>query len=700
MRGVAHLMILDGYRSGTLVQVERPMTVGRIASADLRLTDALVSSRHATLGPLPSGKIVVTDLSSTNGTYVNGERVYEAHTLALGDVIRFGGTHLLCTDRQDPSGSGTSTVHDSLVGEEQTAELPKVRWINDVDESVVLGDSGTSSERGLKLALPVVDAVQRSFSIAWNLEDLIKRIALGFVRATEASGVGVFLVRTSEDDPELALFARGHGEGLDLEGEPGFEIDHPLAHKAIREQGALLTDSNPDGNQTSVLTAADAASSTVLCLALPSAAGVVGAVYLHGTATNLNRDDLRLLLLMANLAGVHVRSHLLLERVRRQADHLAKANQELSQAKQVLATSNQVLAGELDEAVLRGDLLSRIVQHVQDAVVSTNLEGVVTSWNRGAELLYGQEAGEVVGQILSTVPDELGGEFERILEAVSTGRSFDVRTARITSAGVQVPVLATYAPVSDEEGEVVGLVEIARDLRQRLREEERLRYEARVATFSELAATLAHEIGNPLANLRSGVEWLLARPREPQEQADSLRTLHEEIDRLHRLARETLGLARWRPPEARPISTALLLDYAEQAASQRLEANGLDVELERNRPPQDLMIEGDLDQLKQALLNLIDNALDAMPQGGRLELEVEPDGDDVLVCVRDSGVGLTLEAKRRMFEPFFSTRPEGTGIGLAVVRRIAHLHEGSLEVESEPNRGTTIAIRLPLWSES
>lgn len=694
-----HLIILDGYRSGTIVPIEGEMSVGRVAAADLRLTDALVSSRHATLSSLPDGGLEVTDLSSTNGTYVNGERVAESRLLTLGDVIRFGGTHLLFTD-QDHSDTGTSTVHDSLVGEHETVELPKVRWVNDVEESVVLGDSGTTSERGLKLALPVVDAVQRSFSVAWDLEDLIRRIALGFVRATEASGVAVFVVRASEEDPELALVARGHGEGLDLEAEPDFEVDVPLAHKAIRERGALLSDNSRDGNQTSILTAAEVFNSTVLCLALPSAAGVAGAVYLHGVASNLNRDDLRLLLLMANLAGVHVRSHLLLERVRRQADHLAKANQELSQAKQALATNNRVLEGELDEAVLRGDLLSRIVQHVQDAVVSTNLEGVVTSWNRGAERLYGQEGAEVVGQLLSTVPDELGGEFERILEAVSTGRSFDVRTARITSAGVQVPVLATYAPVSDEEGSVVGLVEIARDLRQRLRDEERLRYEARVATFSELAATLAHEIGNPLANLRSGIEWLLARPRDPQEQADSLRTLHDEIDRLHRLARETLGLARWRAPEGRPIPTNVLLDYAEQAAQQRLEANALDVEFERLDPPAPLVIEGDLDQLKQALLNLVDNALDAMPSGGRLELEVEGEGDDVLVYVRDSGVGLTPEAKRRMFDPFFSTRPEGTGIGLAVVRRIAHLHEGSLEVDSEPNRGTTIALRLPLWREA
>lgn len=678
--------------------VDETLVVGRIANSDLRLTDALVSSQHATLRPRPEGGLEVTDLASTNGTFVNGKRISEPRELKLGDVVRFGGTHLLFTDR-DRAESGTSTVHDSLVGDEQTA-VPQVRWISDVEESVLLGDSGTSSERGLKLALPVVDAVQRSFSVAWDLEDLIRRIALGFVRATEATGVAVFVVRNSEDDPELELVGRGHGEGVETEGDPGFEIDLPLAHKAIRDQGAILTDVSSDGNQTSVLTSEDIENSTVLCLALPSAAGVVGAVYLHGTQAQLNRDDLRLLLLMANLAGVHLRSHLLLSRVRRQSENLSAANEELSRAKQALATSNRALEGELDEAVLRGDRLSRIVQHVQDAVVSTNLEGVVSSWNRGAERLYGQEASEVVGQLLSTVPDELGGEFERILEAVSTGRSFDVRTARITSEGVQIPVLATYAPVSNEEGAVVGLVEIARDLRQRLREEERLRYEARVATFSELAATLAHEIGNPLANLRSGVEWLMARPREAEEQADSLRTLHEEIDRLHRLARETLGLARWRAPEACPVSTELLLDYAAQSAQQRIEANSLDVELERIDPPQAFVIEGDLDQLKQALLNLVDNALDAMPSGGRLELEVEPEGGYVLVCVRDTGVGLTPESKRRMFEPFFSTRPQGTGIGLAVVRRIAHLHEGSLEVDSEPNRGTSISLRLPLRSGS
>lgn len=702
---MATLVVLDGYQSGSVIALAESLIVGRDPKSGLRMTDPLVSSRHAAVRMGEQG-FEIADLASTNGTFLNGDRIAQPTSLRLGDVIRIGSTHLLFTDQEDPERGGTaqdslaplreeSFVHDSLVGSAgPQLEGPKVRWITDVDEGILLGDSGAhSGGRGLKLALPVVDAVQRSFSVAWDLPDLIQRIAQGFVRATEAEGVAVFVIRQDAEDPELALIGRANDEGIKPEEDPGFEVDLGLAHKALAERGAIVSDIGPDAGSTSVLSKdASTQTTTVICVSLPSAAGIVGGVYLHGTAPGLNRNDLRLLLLMANLAGVHLRSHLLLDRVRSQTAALEGAYRELREAKEVLADRHEALEGELGEALLRGRLLSRIVEHVQEAVVSTTLDGVVTSWNHGAEELYGHRAADVIGETLPTVPDERGPELERILEAVSAGRSFAARTARVTRDEVLVPVLATYAPVSSADGEVVGLVEIARDLRERLREEERLRYQVRVASFSELAATLAHEIGNPLANLRSGVEWLLAREREPAEVKESLETLHSEIDRLHRLAREALSLARWRQPDAQPVSAAQLVDYVIQTLARRAEEALVEVE---RFGESDLTLKGDADQLKQALLNLADNALDAMPTGGRLELGIEREAGDVLLTVRDSGAGVSAEVKRRMFEPFYSTRQAGTGIGLAVVRRVAHLHGGEVEVESEPNRGTAITIRIP-----
>lgn len=703
---MANLVVLDGYQSGSVIGLSEALSIGRDPKSGLRIADPLVSTRHAALR-IGSEGYEVADLASTNGTFLNGDRITQPTPLRLGDVIRIGGTHLLYTDQDDHGRGGTahdggararekSFVHDSLVGSQDgSSEGPKVRWISDLDEGILLGDSSTTSgARGLKLALPVVEAVQRSFSVAWDLPDLIQRIAQGFIRATEAEGVAVFVIRQDAEDPELALVGRASDEGIATDGDLGFEVDHGLAQRALAERGAIVSDLSVDAGSTSILSSDSAAhSTTVICVSLPSAAGIVGGVYLHGTAPGLNRNDLRLLLLIANLAGVHLRSHLLLDRVRNQNAALEVAYRELRGAKEALADRHEILEGELGEALLRGRLLSRIVEHVQEAVVSTTLDGVVTSWNRGAEELYGHSAAAVIGETLPTVPDERGPELERILEAVSAGRSFAARTARVTRDEVMVPVLATYAPVSSPDGEVVGLVEIARDLRQRLREEERLRYQARVASFAELAATLAHEIGNPLANLRSGVEWLLAREREPAELKESLETLHSEIDRLHRLAREALSLARWRQPDAQPIRGAELLDYVAQTLARRsVEA---EVEVERLCEEEELTIEGDADQLKQALLNLAENALDAMPTGGRLELGIEREGGDILLSVRDSGVGVTAEVKRRMFDPFYSTRHAGTGIGLAVVRRIAHLHGGEVEVESEPDEGTCVTIRVP-----
>ena len=253
----------------------------------------------------------------------------------------------------------------------------------------------------------------------------------------------------------------------------------------------------------------------------------------------------------------------------------------------------------------------------------------------------------------------------------------------------------TFAPVSEPSGEIVGLVEIARDLRAQLRAEDRLRLRERMATFGELTTGLAHEVGNPLANLKSGVEWLLARERSAEEQQESLELLWSEIDRLHRLVRQVLELGRWETPVLRSVAAAELLDYV--AASVRVRAQNQGVEIDVSTPPElrTFKVIGDADQLKQALLNLAANALTAMPEGGMLELGLSDEGDQGCLWVRDTGSGIEPEDQPHVFELFFSRTPGGSGIGLPLVKRITDLHSGNLLLESRPGMGTTLRLLLP-----
>jgi PAS domain S-box-containing protein len=666
---VANLIVLNGLRSGTIVPLEGEVVVGRSAAVQVRIPDSQVSSSHLRILVTSEG-IQVEDLNSTNGTFLNGAPLRQRARLRLGDMLVVGETTLLVSDQDQPPASESGAVARSLVGE---AEDPtQVLLISNDDTEVILGDSDTFGP-GMRHMLPAVEAVQQRLSKADSLEELYRLIAETFLRSTNAQRVQIIL---NDEEPPIVFSGRAVADGGVRSAEPDFVARADLVDRGLSQRGASIAREIQGGDrEPSVGTGTDVGSEVsterhAMCVALPSSAGLLGAVYLIGIQP-LDREDLRLLLVMATLAGDKLRTQRLLQRVQDQNDQLRRLRVQQHEA-QPSDPGVRALAG------------------VPDAIVTVTREGEVTSWNGGAERLYGYAAQDVVGLTLPTVPDEGGAELEKILEAVALGRGLSARTERVRASGQRIPVEATYAPVL-EKGEVVGIVEVARDLGPRLKEEERLRLVEREASYSEVARTLAHELGNPLANLHSGVEWLLARPRDAEDQRQALCTLRDEIDRLQRLAQQTLELARWRLPEPKPLCAEELLSYVAATHAVRAQAQGVGIE---HSSAVDVRLFGDADQLKQALFNLVDNALAAMPEGGNLELACEVEGDATVLLVGDTGPGIPHELRSRVFDTFFSTRAGGSGVGLAVVRRIVQLHGGSVRLESG-QLGTTFYLRFP-----
>lgn len=343
-------------------------------------------------------------------------------------------------------------------------------------------------------------------------------------------------------------------------------------------------------------------------------------------------------------------------------------------------------------------LFSRVVESVPDAVVTMDPEGVVTSWNPGAQTLYGYSAHEVIGELIPIVPDNRVGEFERLLEAAAQGRTLEFRTTRIGHDDREIRVQSTIAPVPDGAGSLGGLVEITRDLRAQLNLEERMRWKERMASFGELAAGLAHEVGNPLANLLSGVELLLARQHDPAEATEVHRVLRSEIKRLQRLVRQTLTLARWKAPDLELVHLPTVLNFVADAVRPRA-AEALISVVREDTASSDLQIEADPDQLKQALVNLASNALEAMEAGGALTLACEVEPHQITIEVRDTGKGISSEDLPRVYDLYYSRRSGGSGIGLSIVKRIIEAHQGRVEVMSELGVGTTFQITLPREQE-
>jgi signal transduction histidine kinase len=219
----------------------------------------------------------------------------------------------------------------------------------------------------------------------------------------------------------------------------------------------------------------------------------------------------------------------------------------------------------------------------------------------------------------------------------------------------------------------------------------------RLAALGELSAVVAHEVRNPLGAIFNAVGSLKQLLQPTGDQALLLKIVREEADRLNSIVSDLLDFARPRAPTLHRESVGLVIDDAVAAA---LGTSHTQVRVVREFDPQLPLVPMDARLLRQAVLNVAMNALQAMPQGGELTVrtraEAGPQGKVVRIEVSDSGTGISEHLRARIFEPFFTTRAAGTGLGLALVKRIIEDHRGEVEVTSAPGQGTTFILKLPL----
>jgi len=231
------------------------------------------------------------------------------------------------------------------------------------------------------------------------------------------------------------------------------------------------------------------------------------------------------------------------------------------------------------------------------------------------------------------------------------------------------------------------------------RTEEELRNRERLSSLGMLAAEVAHEVRNPLAVIR--MLWHTAIRGLPTSEAQGrdLHLIESKLAQMNGILDRVLNLARSADPEIGAVDGADLMEEVSLLTRTKLSAARIRV-TKKISPRGEAMIRGDRPQLEQAVLNLVLNAVEAMPNGGELRLGVQPRDANVFLTVQDSGRGLPKEIAQRLYEPFLSRRPGGTGLGMALVRRTVEAHGGTLKVDSQPGKGTRVEIRLPAWSGS
>jgi PAS domain S-box-containing protein len=345
--------------------------------------------------------------------------------------------------------------------------------------------------------------------------------------------------------------------------------------------------------------------------------------------------------------------------------------------------------------------LAAIIDSADDAIVSKDLNGIVSSWNEGASRMFGYSADEMLGQpILRLIPEELHYEEDEILQKIRAGEPTNhYETRRTKKNGDSVEVSVTISPVRDESGRITGASKIARDISNRKRVEKLLVQSEKLAATGRMAATIAHEINNPLESLVNLI-FLARQDSGPEGKVYGyLLTAESELERVSHIARQTLGFYR---DTGSPTEVYLhqLMENVLSVYSSKLLAAGISTDKQFHDQRKVLVSKG---EILQIFSNIITNAADAMRQGGVLSIStrqiVSSTGDGIQTIIRDNGNGIRKEHLEQVFEPFFTTKGDlGTGIGLWVTKRLVEARGGEISVASnteDGDRGTTFTIFIP-----
>jgi PAS domain S-box-containing protein len=359
--------------------------------------------------------------------------------------------------------------------------------------------------------------------------------------------------------------------------------------------------------------------------------------------------------------------------------------------------------------------LAAIVESSSDAIVSKSLDGVILSWNRGAELLYGFSAEEAVGQPMTLVlPENRHQEEADILVRIRRGEQVEhFETVRRNKNGEPVDVSLTISPIRDSSGTIIGASHVARDITDRKRLDEQLRRTQKLESLGVLAGGVAHDFNNLLTGILGNTSLALESLSSDNPVRGVLRDVLLASERASHLTRQLLAYAGKGHFVIEPVNVSRLTREISSLIQTSIPKNvQLRLELRDDVP----CVEADSSQLQQLIMNLVINAAEAIPQGENGTVLVTTgmqhvdehyllstlvgapefaSGDYVSLEVHDTGCGMDDATLARIFDPFFTTKFTGRGLGLAAVQGIIRGHKGTMKVYSRPGKGTTFKVLFP-----
>lgn len=344
------------------------------------------------------------------------------------------------------------------------------------------------------------------------------------------------------------------------------------------------------------------------------------------------------------------------------------------------------------------DYTRQVVASMANGLLSINIEGKITSYNPLALQLLGLKETEIQEMDFKKIIDfKAAGIFQTLDQCISVlDREINYRR----KSGEIIPLALSITPILGESNVCQGAVIIMRDLSEIKQLEEKVRRSEKLVAIGKLAAGVAHEIRNPLSSIRGFAQYLRHSLKDNPQEQEYAETMVSEVDRINTVVTDLLTFARPMEAELAPTDVTELIEHAIRLVHADARSRNVNVEMKIS----DLSkIPLDANQMTQAILNLLLNAMQAVNSGGRIEVgaELDPSISRLKIWIEDDGAGISASQKGKIFDPFFTTREKGTGLGLAIVHKIVENHSGEINLESPPfgkNQGTRITLSIPVKS--
>lgn len=420
------------------------------------------------------------------------------------------------------------------------------------------------------------------------------------------------------------------------------------------------------------------------------------AIEAQTAAINAAVYTLTLFGLLLSMVAVYLAIERLTRDVERIRDGLDGLRFDLGKPIPPLAGEVGVIIDSINE-LARSLLETRSMQHnildsLVDGIVTIDARQCISYVNPAACTLLGHRADEVMGKPWMTLFRAEANFCSLLIDTLQSGREHRAIEFEFPLAQRTLTILSSTSRLYDGRGEQLGAVAVIRDISENRALQGQVARASQLAAIGEMSASIAHEMRTPLTSIRGFVQYLQGS-NDPAEWKEYGNIIIREVDGLNRIATGLLDLARPQPLNPQPADLNRLV---EETLLLTAKPGGKQVTCNCQLAPELPLLELDQGQIKQVVLNLLINAIQAIDSRGQIDIATTLEPGSVLLTIRDSGCGIPAADLARIFDPFFSSKPSGTGLGLPVAQRIVERHRGRLDLCSQPGQGTVAYLRLPI----